>query len=131
VIRRGGRIHRVGQHEPSSLLQAKVLLILKGVMLVSVLKWWCSPEGLMFASWAISFIENGLSKFSFSQMTDFVTPLALPSDCPFAQVVRLARHATSGKESLGAIGVRVQQCTTRCSRNECTNYFAASGYVST
>jgi len=35
----------------------------------------------MFASWAISFIENGLSKFSFSQMTAFTTPLALPSAC--------------------------------------------------
>src|ERR1700687_5435567 len=30
VISRARRIHRVGQHEPSSLLQAKVLLILKG-----------------------------------------------------------------------------------------------------
>ena len=30
VIRRSRRIHRVGQHEPSSLLQAKVFLILKG-----------------------------------------------------------------------------------------------------
>ena len=28
----------------------------------------------MFASRAISFIENGLSKFSFSQMTAFTTP---------------------------------------------------------
>jgi hypothetical protein len=30
----------------------------------------------MFASWAISFIEKGLSKFSFSQTMAFATPLA-------------------------------------------------------
>jgi len=31
----------------------------------------------MFASLAIRFIENGLSKFSFSQMTAFATPLGI------------------------------------------------------
>jgi hypothetical protein len=45
-------------------------------MLVSVLRWWWSLEGLMFASWTISFTENGLSKFSFNQQTAFTTPLA-------------------------------------------------------
>jgi DNA replication protein DnaC len=43
-------------------------------MLVSVLKWWWSPEGLLFVSSAISLIENGLSKFSFNQMTAFTIP---------------------------------------------------------
>jgi hypothetical protein len=81
VIRRSRRIHRLDQHEPPSFLQTKLLLILMGVILVSVLKWWWSPEGLMFPSWAISFIENGLSKFSFNQLTAFTTPLALPSAC--------------------------------------------------
>jgi hypothetical protein len=31
----------------------------------------------MFASLAIRFIENGSSKFSFSQMTAFATPLGI------------------------------------------------------
>src|ERR1700688_2369818 len=59
VIRRGRRIHRVGQHESSSLLQAKVFLILKGAHVGECLEWWCRAEGLMFASLAIRFIENG------------------------------------------------------------------------
>jgi hypothetical protein len=47
--------------KPSSLLQAKVLLILEGLMSVSVLKWWCSQEGLMFAFRTISFGFNLVS----------------------------------------------------------------------
>ena len=34
-------------------------------MLVNVLKWWWSPEGLMFASWAISFVEKWLVEVLF------------------------------------------------------------------
>jgi hypothetical protein len=84
------------------------------------LKWWWSPEGLNVRFMGDKLIEEGLSKYSFSQMTGFydaagiairlrhslklfallATPQTVPI-APFAQVVRLARHATNGKVRFG------------------------------